>query len=52
MFIESNPAPAKAVLAMRGKIRDVVRGPLVPASAAARTMLTAVLETYARSSET
>lgn len=52
MFIESNPAPAKAVLAMRGKIRNVVRGPLVPASEQAQATLTAVLEAYARSSET
>jgi 4-hydroxy-tetrahydrodipicolinate synthase len=52
MFIESNPAPAKAVLAMRGKIRNVVRGPLVPASEKAQATLTAVLEAYARSSET
>jgi 4-hydroxy-tetrahydrodipicolinate synthase len=52
MFVESNPAPAKALLAMRGKIRDVVRGPLVPASEKARAAITAALELYARSSET
>ena len=29
-FIESNPGPAKAVLAMMGRIEEVYRLPLVP----------------------
>jgi 4-hydroxy-tetrahydrodipicolinate synthase len=29
-FVESNPIPAKAALAMMGKIRNVLRSPLVP----------------------
>lgn len=36
MFVEPNPAPAKAALAAEGKMKDTVRLPLVPASAAAR----------------
>jgi 4-hydroxy-tetrahydrodipicolinate synthase len=29
-FVESNPMPAKAALAMMGRIRNVLRLPLVP----------------------
>jgi 4-hydroxy-tetrahydrodipicolinate synthase len=29
-FIESNPLPAKAALAMLGKVQNVLRSPLVP----------------------
>ena len=36
MFVEPNPAPAKAALAAMGKMNDSVRLPLVPASAGAR----------------
>jgi 4-hydroxy-tetrahydrodipicolinate synthase len=43
-FLETNPAPVKAGLALMGKIRDVLRLPLVRASAATRTALTAALE--------
>ena len=43
-FIESNPMPAKAGLAMMGKIQNVLRLPLVPLadahSAAVRSALT------------
>jgi 4-hydroxy-tetrahydrodipicolinate synthase len=33
-FVESNPIPLKAALAMLGKMQDVVRLPLVPLAAA------------------
>lgn len=45
MFIEPNPAPAKAALASMGKMTDVVRLPLVPASAATKQK---VLDALAR----
>lgn len=43
MFIEANPAPVKAALALRGKLGDTVRGPLCPLSEASRAKLTAAL---------
>lgn len=43
MFLESNPAPVKAALAAKGVMRDVVRGPLVPASAKTRDAIAAAL---------
>ena len=46
MFIESNPAPAKAALAHRGLLRDVVRGPLAEASEGARAAVIAALKAY------
>jgi 4-hydroxy-tetrahydrodipicolinate synthase len=49
MFLEASPAPVKAVLAMRGVMKDAVRGPIAPCTEAARKALGAVLETYARS---
>ena len=42
-FLETNPSPVKAGLAIMGRIRDVVRLPLVPAGAATRDALTAAL---------
>jgi 4-hydroxy-tetrahydrodipicolinate synthase len=48
MFIESNPAPVKAALAAQGKMRDVVRGPLVPASQRAREVIAAALGAWER----
>lgn len=45
MFVEPNPAPAKAVLASLGRMTDAVRLPLVPASAATKQK---VLEALAR----
>lgn len=45
MFVEPNPAPAKAALAAEGKMLDVVRLPLVPASAATKQK---VLDALAR----
>ncbi len=47
MFLEANPGPAKAALAMRGVMTDVVRGPLCAASEATRKQLAAVLSVYA-----
>jgi 4-hydroxy-tetrahydrodipicolinate synthase len=46
LFVESNPAPVKAALAMRGKMTDVVRGPLAPASTSAKEAVRAVLDAY------
>ncbi len=43
MFLEANPGPAKAALAMRGMMSDAVRGPLVPAGEATKRALTALL---------
>jgi 4-hydroxy-tetrahydrodipicolinate synthase len=46
MFVESNPAPAKAALAHKMKISDAVRGPLVRASEGARAKVVAALDAY------
>jgi 4-hydroxy-tetrahydrodipicolinate synthase len=46
MFVESNPAPAKAALAALGKMRDVVRGPLAPASQRAREVIASALAAW------
>jgi 4-hydroxy-tetrahydrodipicolinate synthase len=48
MFIESNPGPVKAALAMAGRMSDVVRSPLVAASPATRAAIQAVLDVYER----
>lgn len=42
-FVETNPAPVKAALAMMGKIRNVLRLPLVPLSERHRPALIAAL---------
>lgn len=42
-FIESNPIPVKAALAMMGMIEEQIRLPLVPLSEASRPKLAAVL---------
>jgi 4-hydroxy-tetrahydrodipicolinate synthase len=44
LFIESNPAPVKAALAMQGLISDELRLPLVPISAKNRAVLRATLK--------
>ena len=44
-FLETNPTPVKAGLALLGKIRDVLRLPLVPAAPATRDALRAGLVT-------
>ncbi len=46
MFIEANPAPAKAALSLAGVMSDVVRGPLVRASGATRLAVQAALDGY------
>lgn len=43
-FVESNPIPAKAMLAMMGRMHDRLRLPLVPLADALRPRLRAVLE--------
>jgi 4-hydroxy-tetrahydrodipicolinate synthase len=43
LFLESNPIPAKAALAMMGRIQPDVRSPLVPMTAPAREKLRAVM---------
>lgn len=44
LFIESNPSPAKAALAMMGMMEDELRLPLVPISAASRERLKKTLK--------
>lgn len=46
MFVEANPSPAKAALAHKKLCLDVVRGPLVKASEAARAKVVAALTAY------
>jgi len=46
MFLEANPGPVKAALALRGVMTDVVRGPLVHASAATRGAIQVALDRY------
>jgi 4-hydroxy-tetrahydrodipicolinate synthase len=48
MFVEANPAPAKAALALRGTIRDVVRSPVAPCTEEGRKAVAAALDAYAR----
>jgi 4-hydroxy-tetrahydrodipicolinate synthase len=43
-FLESNPSPVKAGLAAMGKIRDVLRLPLVPVTPATRDALRGALQ--------
>jgi 4-hydroxy-tetrahydrodipicolinate synthase len=50
MFVEANPSPAKVALAMRGAMKDVVRGPLVACSDGARKVVAAALEAYGKGS--
>jgi 4-hydroxy-tetrahydrodipicolinate synthase len=44
-FLETNPGPVKAGLCLMGRIRDVLRLPLVSAGAATRTALSTALRT-------
>ena len=50
LFIESNPVPTKAALAMMGRIREELRLPLVPLSDASRPVIAALLAEYGLSS--
>jgi 4-hydroxy-tetrahydrodipicolinate synthase len=43
-FLETNPAPVKAALALTGRIRNVLRLPLVPVTETTRTALAATLK--------
>ena len=43
-FLETNPAPVKAALALAGRIRNVLRLPLLPVSGQTRSALAAALE--------
>jgi 4-hydroxy-tetrahydrodipicolinate synthase len=44
LFIETNPVPVKAALAMLGQVAEEYRLPLVPMSAANRAKLRATLK--------
>lgn len=46
MFMETNPIPVKAALAMMGRIADDIRLPLLPLGADARARLHAILEPH------
>lgn len=46
MFVEPNPAPVKAALAARGKMKATVRAPLVSVTAESRTRILAALAAY------
>jgi 4-hydroxy-tetrahydrodipicolinate synthase len=43
-FLETNPAPVKAALALTGRIRNVLRLPLVPVTEKTRTAMAATLK--------
>ena len=46
MFVEANPSPVKAALAHKGRMKDVVRGPLARASEPARAKVLAAVKAY------
>ena len=48
LFLESNPGPVKAALAMLGRCRDELRLPLAQLTEANRKKLEATVRTYAR----
>jgi 4-hydroxy-tetrahydrodipicolinate synthase len=50
MFLESNPAPLKAAMALRGLGTAAVRSPLAPCTEPTRKAMATVLEAYARGS--
>jgi 4-hydroxy-tetrahydrodipicolinate synthase len=43
LFIEANPIPVKAALAMMGKIADEIRAPLYPMTGANREKVRKIL---------
>jgi 4-hydroxy-tetrahydrodipicolinate synthase len=49
MFLEANPGPVKAALAMRGVMTDVVRSPLCTPTEATCAAISAALDAFARS---
>jgi 4-hydroxy-tetrahydrodipicolinate synthase len=48
MFLEANPAPVKAALALRGVLRDAVRSPLAACTEPTKRAVGAALDAYAR----
>jgi len=46
MFVEANPSPVKAALEYKGRMKSVVRGPLVLASDGARAKVVAAVDAY------
>jgi 4-hydroxy-tetrahydrodipicolinate synthase len=50
MFVEANPSPVKAALALRGAMKDAVRSPIFPATEASRAVIAGALEAFARGS--
>ena len=46
LFIETNPIPVKAALAMAGRVQEIYRLPLTPMSAANRARLEQTLRTF------
>ncbi|HTL16879.1 MAG TPA: 4-hydroxy-tetrahydrodipicolinate synthase [Patescibacteria group bacterium] len=46
LFVETNPVPVKAAMAMLGQIREEYRLPLVPLSSKNRQLLAATLRSY------
>jgi 4-hydroxy-tetrahydrodipicolinate synthase len=46
MFLDANPAPVKAALALKHAIEPVVRPPLCPVSEAVRAAIAAALDAY------
>lgn len=46
MFVEANPSPVKAALAHKGRMLDVVRGPLLRISDAGRAKVIAAVAAY------
>lgn len=48
MFVEANPSPVKWALAEQKKMKNVVRGPLVPVTEGAAKKIADVLVTYSR----
>lgn len=46
LFVEPNPQPIKAALALKGKMNATVRPPMVDASASCRALLTEVMRAY------
>lgn len=48
MFVESNPSPVKWALAEKGKMKNVVRAPLVPVNDASAKKIAAALDAHAR----
>lgn len=48
MFVEANPSPVKAALAHKGRMKDVVRGPLARISEGARSKVVLAIEAYER----